>query len=61
MPVFYKSHNRQVVLKCSMEYGIQNEANYELPKQVELVKTPCYNQINKCGNSKMAGAEGNET
>lgn len=44
-----------------MEYGIQNEANYELPKQVELLKTPCYNQINKCGNSKMAGAEGNET
>lgn len=33
----------------------------QLPKQVELLKTPCYNQINKCGNSKMAGAEGNET
>lgn len=60
--VFSEGSTKPVeVLKALSGIGIQNEANYELPKQVELLKTPCYNQINKCGNSKMAGAEGNET
>lgn len=49
------------VLKALSGIGIQNEANYELPKQVDLLKTPCYNQINRCGKSKNTGVEVNET
>ena len=49
------------VLKVLSVIGIQNEANYELPKQVDLLKTPCYNQINRCVKSKNTGVEVNET